>query len=515
MPVRARSAAARRSSPARAVQHLHLVGEAREPVGDPVRQRGDAEAAVAAARAEAGRLRLEQHDLARRVVGLRVQRRPQPGEAAADDAQVRLDGAGERRRDVRGERPERARLGVRVRRAVRVVGARGQARRQTSRLARAASPVASVNARASRSSASSPRWRPTSCSPTGSPSAVKPAGTAIAGCAVTVIREQERIHSRVGPPSRRRRSPRLLDVDAERRHLGDRRRERVVALEERAHALEHRAAQRQRAARSAAASARARSACSARSSGSTSSMIDGERAGELTPRSDVERLVGAAEVRLGVLDDAAERLERRPPRLEHRGHPRLDRQPAEVAAPGDAQPARVTASRSREVLARERQWIARVGAGDRARAAAPTSSTVRRDRAEHGQRAPGVARPGVRHAAGRRAQPDEVAERGRVADARAEVRAVGERHHPGATAAAAPPLEPPGVFDRSDGLRVTPKTALNVCEPAPNSGVFVLPMISAPAARSAPPSASRPSGRGPRTVASRRSSASPRCPRGP
>ena len=32
-------------------------------------------------------------------------------------------------------------------------------------------------------------------------------------------------------------------------------------------------------------------------------------------------------------------------------------------------------------------------------------------------------------------------------------------------------------------MRVAPKTSLNVCEPAPNSGVLVLPMITAPAAR--------------------------------
>ena len=54
---------------------------------------------------------------------------------------------------------------------------------------------------------------------------------------------------------------------------------------------------------------------------------------------------------------------------------------------------------------------------------------------------------------------------------------------PLATAAAAPPLLPPGVRVRSYGLRVAPKTALKVCEPAPNSGVFVLPMTMAPARR--------------------------------
>src|SRR4051812_50202018 len=50
---------------------------------------------------------------------------------------------------------------------------------------------------------------------------------------------------------------------------------------------------------------------------------------------------------------------------------------------------------------------------------------------------------------------------------------------PAATAAAAPPLEPPTVRVVSYGLRVAPKTGLNVCEPAPNSGVFVLPITIA------------------------------------
>src|SRR5262249_38246557 len=52
---------------------------------------------------------------------------------------------------------------------------------------------------------------------------------------------------------------------------------------------------------------------------------------------------------------------------------------------------------------------------------------------------------------------------------------------PHASATAAPPLLPPQVFVRSNGVRVTPNTALNVCEPAPNSGVLVLPMTIAPA----------------------------------
>ena len=70
----------------------------------------------------------------------------------------------------------------------------------------------------------------------------------------------------------------------------------------------------------------------------------------------------------------------------------------------------------------------------------------------------------------------------RIELARSDASASGAR--PQATAAAAPPLEPPAVRARSYGLRVTPKTGLKVCEPAPNSGVFVLPRMTAPAPRS-------------------------------
>src|SRR5438874_4868200 len=53
---------------------------------------------------------------------------------------------------------------------------------------------------------------------------------------------------------------------------------------------------------------------------------------------------------------------------------------------------------------------------------------------------------------------------------------------PQAMATAAPPAEPPQVFERSYGLRVVPKTALKVWLPAPNSGVLVLPIVMAPTA---------------------------------
>ena len=52
---------------------------------------------------------------------------------------------------------------------------------------------------------------------------------------------------------------------------------------------------------------------------------------------------------------------------------------------------------------------------------------------------------------------------------------------PAATAAAAPPLLPPGVSRVSYGLRVGPNTGLNVCDPAPNSGALVFPITTAPA----------------------------------
>jgi hypothetical protein len=82
-----------------------------------VGHRGEREAAVAPAGAGADGLGFEQDDVARRVVGLGVQRRPQAGEPAADDAQVRVDAAGQRRLRVAGPRgvePEGLRLGVRV-----------------------------------------------------------------------------------------------------------------------------------------------------------------------------------------------------------------------------------------------------------------------------------------------------------------------------------------------------------------------------------------------------------------
>src|SRR4051794_40000275 len=54
---------------------------------------------------------------------------------------------------------------------------------------------------------------------------------------------------------------------------------------------------------------------------------------------------------------------------------------------------------------------------------------------------------------------------------------------PAATAAAEPPLDPPGVFETSQGLRVVPHALVWVKQTMPNSGAAVLPTGTAPAAR--------------------------------
>src|SRR5687768_12188995 len=54
---------------------------------------------------------------------------------------------------------------------------------------------------------------------------------------------------------------------------------------------------------------------------------------------------------------------------------------------------------------------------------------------------------------------------------------------PHASATAAPPLLPPQLRVGSYGFLVAPNTGLNVCEPAPSSGVLVLPTVSAPPLR--------------------------------
>jgi hypothetical protein len=53
---------------------------------------------------------------------------------------------------------------------------------------------------------------------------------------------------------------------------------------------------------------------------------------------------------------------------------------------------------------------------------------------------------------------------------------------PAATAAAAPPLDPPGVLARFQGLKEGPNTRFPESPFQPSSGVFVFPNMTAPAA---------------------------------
>ncbi len=53
-----------------------------------------------------------------------------------------------------------------------------------------------------------------------------------------------------------------------------------------------------------------------------------------------------------------------------------------------------------------------------------------------------------------------------------------------ATAAADPPLDPPGVRPSDHGLRVGPKAEFSVDDPIANSSQFVFPTMTAPAATS-------------------------------
>src|SRR5262245_64508455 len=55
--------------------------------------------------------------------------------------------------------------------------------------------------------------------------------------------------------------------------------------------------------------------------------------------------------------------------------------------------------------------------------------------------------------------------------------------NPAAMAAALPPLEPPGVRARSQGLFARPWIGLADCQSASMGGTFVLPRSTAPAAR--------------------------------
>ena len=66
---------------------------------------------------------------------------------------------------------------------------------------------------------------------------------------------------------------------------------------------------------------------------------------------------------------------------------------------------------------------------------------------------------------------------------------------PAATAATAPPLDPPGVSAGFHGLPVTPNSGFAVYPSLANSGTLVLPRISAPASRARAAASSSCAGR--------------------
>ena len=83
-------------APTELLEDLDLVGPARHRVADTVGEAGVHEAAVATARRRTALVGVDQDDVGRRVALLGDDRRPQPGVAAADDAQVARLGAHER-----------------------------------------------------------------------------------------------------------------------------------------------------------------------------------------------------------------------------------------------------------------------------------------------------------------------------------------------------------------------------------------------------------------------------------
>ena len=143
-----------------------------------------------------------------------------------------------------------------------------------------------------------------------------------------------------------------------------------------------------------------------------------------------EDVVGGSQVGTDVLDDAAERLERGSLGVEHGPHARVERQPAKVGRPGDAQPAQVAGEvagehgRVRSLAAR----IARIDAGHRAEEKRHVGDGARH-RPVDAEAEPRERVWGGRHQADRRPQRDDVVEVGGVAQRAAEIAPIGNGQH--------------------------------------------------------------------------------------
>ena len=175
-----------------------------------------------------------------------------------------------------------------------------------------------------------------------------------------------------------------------------------------------------------------------------------------------------------------EQRQRRGERVAHR---RRDRQAAERRAPGDAAAAEI--GRQRRGRDRARPRAARAGRVHRAPPARPAAARGRPQCAPSGPRprygSHGAETRPARHDARRRPQAEHAAPGGRVAQRAAEVAAVGERRpcgRPARPRRRRSSRRPSASCPRRCAWRRRPR--LNVCEPAPHSGVLVLPTRSRP-----------------------------------
>ena len=133
--------------------------------------------------------------------------------------------------------------------------------------------------------------------------------------------------------------------------------------------------------------------------------------------------------------------------------------------------------RSRAPASAARRRVARIVPGDhaeqRAPRRAPVARTGRSDRATTRRRSGRSATRGRRSASGRRRRRAPRAG-GSIRRCRTRARAA---PCPAATAAADPPLDPPGMRSSAHGLRVGPNAEFSVDEPIANSSQLVLPTI--------------------------------------
>ena len=206
-----------------------------------------------------------------------------------------------------------------------------------------------------------------------------------------------------------------------------------------------------------------------------------DASGEPRLQHDEERVLERGEVFLDGLDARAAALQVARGALGGRQRVRIDGAIADPGQPcdpqtGHAHVARVVfrlRARVRIAVGEPRDRVeARRGLGDRAR-----------DRADVGRRGEQVGLVHVGDAAERGLESDDAAAGGRDPDRAAAVGAEGQGRLTRATAAAAPPDEPPAVRERSHGFRVAPNSGLSVSGLWPNSGVVVLPIRIAPASR--------------------------------